>query len=559
MNPYIDGNGNEEDFNNPFENDFNKENNNQNNQFNNPYESNNFQNNENNNDEEDHYMNPFANETKEQNDKTSGNPFEEHNENNPFENDFQQSKMPLFEDFEKSVSNPYINENFNNKNQNNDNNQFNNNNNNNNFNDKNNFNGSSNYDFQNGNSYINNFGGPINSQNQNNMCNPFQTFGNNNVNPNPQHQPISADNNSKEEITIKKMISTCQNYYQKGSELFENYQIKDAIIKLISAIKGLDGLKETIKTKLTNYTNYLPEIESLRKKIYSTVQQYRLMLYQLIPLKFRAVPYNPNDNLFEFSKRYVLTNPFITFDDIYDGTGEERNIKASLLDNYNRAQRTNHKNLLIYGPRGSGKTLAVHALANNIGAKIAQIEGLELFQIPYFVKEFIKAAFEIQQTKPLIVYVRNLDTIYKAINAFNFLFDKVSSSIGNVLFVASTCVPIEYLPKDISKKFYYIYCIRPALHNQKGELLEFLIKKLGIKINMGNEELKAFANSNFRTHSNNDLFNVLKTAIDSKKENYPKEDQDNIYNDGLDINDLMKAIDAVPGSMNSNVMKAYYL
>ena len=521
--------------------DFHQGINNQNHQIENPYQSINSKAGKSNNNGE-NYVDPFANKTPDQSLMSSGgNIFEENDGKNPFE--IQQRNLPTFENLENSVSNPYISQNTIEKN-----NQFYN------IKYKDKANNNNKYGRQRTYDSIN-----YQNQNQNNMLNPFKPIDNNN-NSNKQKEQMPT-NNQNEEEKIKEIIFKCQNNYKEGTELFENYRIGEAISKLAKAINILDRLKENIKTKKVKFTNYLIEIESLRKKIYLAAQQYRMMIYQLIPLKFRAVPYNQNDNLLEFSKRYILTTPFITFDDIYDGTSEENKIKTALINIYNKSQRANKKNLLICGPRGSGKTLAVHALANNLGAKIAQIEGLELFRIPYFIIHFTKAAFEVEQTKPLIIFVRNFETICqdsKAFNEFRFLFDKVCSSKGNVIIVVSTCVPFKNLPKNIYEMFSYTYCIRPALNEQKSELFKFITEKLNIKINMNNETLKTFVNQSFRDYSNSDLFNVVKTALDIRKENHSKENQDNIYNDELEIDDLMKSLNIVPGSLTPQILKFYY-
>ena len=97
-------------------------------------------------------------------------------------------------------------------------------------------------------------------------------------------------------------------------------------------------------------------------------------------------------------------------------------------DYFKKSQRMGYKNLLLYGPGGSGKTLAVHALAYDLKGKVAQIEGLELFKISYFSKELVHYAFGYQQFKPLIVYIKNIEKMFSNMSNFNFLYDKTSSS-----------------------------------------------------------------------------------------------------------------------------------
>ena len=94
----------------------------------------------------------------------------------------------------------------------------------------------------------------------------------------------------------------------------------------------------------------------------------------------------------------------------------DKKLKFVMNDYFQKSQRMGYKNLLLYGPRGSGKTLAVHALANDLKGKVAQIQGIELFKIPYFSKEFIKHAFGYMQFKPLIVYIKNMEEMLSNMN-----------------------------------------------------------------------------------------------------------------------------------------------
>ena len=563
--------------NNPFENndDYNPYGNKNNDtaQFSNPFEG--ESNNNINND-----FNPY-----DDNNNNNGNPFDENNENNPFENDFENNdnynnnfnsdnnndSLPSFQNFQES--NPYIKKNSNNKDYNsNNNNNMNNNRNNNNRNNNNNMNNNRNNNNRNnnnnmnnnrnnnnmnynnhGNNYLNNFGGPT----ENSYNSPPNPFGNNNQyynNNNNQMNPQDAKR-------IKAIMDTCESLYNKSYNQYESFDIRGAIMTLCKSIKGLDGLKQTIINKKTSFSSLIPKITSLRNKAFSNLQEYRIMLYLIIPLKFRPIPYNECDPLNEFVKRYLLTEPFITFDDIFDSTlDQNKSLKFVMIDYFKKSQRLGYRCLLLYGPKGSGKTLAVHALANNLGGKVAQIQGTELFKIPYFAKEFIKVSFNYQQFKPLIVYVKNMEEMFSSITNFNFLYDRTTSSkLQNVIFIASTTKPVQMLPKNISEKFHYVHCIRPADKNQKSNYIKFISQKIGIQINMSDQDLNTYAFQNLHNYSNEDIFNLIKTAIELKKKEIGQDEENRVYKEGLSGSDMLKALDSAPGTLSEEEIKYYYL
>ena len=545
------------DNNNKNNNYCNKENTNNNNDINNnnnfnPYEEENNNNpninqNDNNNYNNNNNFNPYE----EANDNNHDNPFENNNKYNPFENNFEDNnnnfnnnnnenndnqRLPSFQNFEENTLNPYLNNN----------NNFNNNN----FNE-NNLN-NINYNNNQANNFHNNFGGPMDNQNI-----PPNPFGNDN----PYNNNQGKHNNAEDAKRIKAIMDKCLSLYKQSSNQYENFNIKEAIKTLCKSIKGLDGLRQTILNKKTSFNSLLPKITSLRNKAFSNLQEYRINIYELIHLKFRPVPYKETEQLQDFVKRYLLTEPFISFEDIFDPAFDEsKKLKFVMNDYFKKSQRMGYKNLLLYGPRGSGKTLAVHALAYDLKAKVAQLEGLELFKIPYFAKELARYAFGYMQFKPLIVYIKNIEQMFSNMSYFNYLYDKTSSSsLKDIIFIASTTIPVQQLHKDISSKFHYVYCIRPADKSHKYDYIKFISEKLGIKINMSEQELNTFAFQNLNNYSNEDIFNLIKAAIEIKKNTIGNNEQNQAYKEGLNENDIIKAFNSVRGNLTPEIMKYYYL
>jgi len=257
-------------------------------------------------------------------------------------------------------------------------------------------------------------------------------------------------------------------------------------------------------------------------------------------------------NLETFSKKFILSCPFVSFTDIYDPTNDKnKTIQSVLTEIYQRSTRTGNKSLLLYGPRGSGKTLSVHALANHIGAIVAQVEGLNNFKIQYFVKEFSRVMTEYASKKPVIIYLRNIETLVKnALNELLFLFDKFSNNKKNILFVASSSFPLNSLPKQL--KFYYVNCINCASQKTKYGLFKFLTDKFGITVNMPEQDLINFVYQNLKNYSNYDVFQVIKMGLDLKKQN-----GENLGE--FDRTIIEKAIRLVPGSLSPQVIQGYSL
>jgi SpoVK/Ycf46/Vps4 family AAA+-type ATPase len=276
------------------------------------------------------------------------------------------------------------------------------------------------------------------------------------------------------------------------------------------------------------------------------------MTYQLVLALFKTIKYDPKIDLETFSKKFILSCPFVSFADIYDPTTDKNKaIQKVLSEVYERSLRTGNKSLLLYGPRGSGKTLAVHALANQTGAILAQVEGLNNFKVKYFVKEFARITSEVVSKRPIFIFLRNIETLVNnALPELLFLFDKFSNFKKNILFICSSSVPLNALPKQL--KFYYVQCINCANQNTKYGLFKFLTNKFGITVDMPEQDLMNFVYQNLRNYSNYDVFLVIKMGLDLRKQNGGNLGE-------FDRNILEKAIKAVPGSLSPQVIQAYYL
>ena len=469
------------------------------------------------------------------------NPFEANNNNANNDNNVNENRKFL-DGFENPVGLNDLpnNNNFaNNNNYGNNNNNFGNNNNNfgnnnNNFgNNNNNYGNNNNF---NRNNYMNNFGGPSNYNNNNNNFNPNNNFNNN-------------DQNIKK---IQNIITVCDTKFKNAVTQFKNYQIIESKKSLAYLINTLSSLEKTVKEKNQFASSLLPNITSLKNTIMNKYSEYNYFTYILTSNLFQNIQYQKNYDLVKFCEKFMTTRPFVTFEDIYDtSTNPNMSTKQSLLEIYNKAQRTGYKSLFLYGPNGSGKTLYVHALANELGAVLGQLDSIQIIKVQYLVKEFARLITE-YINKPIIVYVKNVDSLCKfgALGEIMFLHDKFNTYKKNVLFICSSNFPIKNIPQQL--KFKYIQLVNSANQSNKYNLFKFLINKFGIKVSMDENDLSNFVYQNFKNYSNGDVFQVIKCAMDLKKQS-----GGNVFE--LGRNELEQALKTKKGSLDQQCMQYYGL
>ena len=91
--------------------------------------------------------------------------------------------------------------------------------------------------------------------------------------------------------------------------------------------------------------------------------------------------------------------------------------------------------------------------------------------------------------------------------------------------------------------------------------MKFIGKKLGINFNITEKDFTGFIYQNLQNFSNEDIFNLIIGAIDMKKNKLGKEDDmlEQVYKDGINIEDLHNALNVVHGSLTPEDIKNYYL
>ena len=131
-----------------------------------------------------------------------------------------------------------------------------------------------------------------------------------------------------------------------------------------------------------------------------------------------------------------------------------------------------------------------------------------------------------------------------------FLIDKFSTSKNKILFICSSALPLKNLPPQIASKFIYHLCICTP-PNMKLPLFRFIANNSGSKLNMSDQEINNYYNI-LRNYSNGDIFQVLKTACDLKKQN-----GDNSL--GITSGFIDKALQIIPGSIPQQLIQMYCL
>jgi Cdc6-like AAA superfamily ATPase len=360
----------------------------------------------------------------------------------------------------------------------------------------------------------------------------------------------SKNNDEQNKKTIENMIKICDNKFKNAINQFKSYQINESKKSLNYLITTLTSLAKTVEEKNQFGISLLPDITSLKNNIQNKLYEYNYFTYILNQNLFSNIQIPRNFDLVKFAENFIIPRPYITFDDIYDTSLDPKKpTQKVLLDIFNDSQITGYKTLYLYGPKGSGKTLYVHALACQLGAVLGQLDNLQNIKIQYFVKEFARLITE--YNRPIIVFVKNVDLMAReALGEILFLHDKFNSEERRVLFVCSSQYPLRNLPPQL--KFKYIQLINCANQSHKYNLFKFFFEKFGIKLTMSESDFNNFVYQNFRNYSNRDIFNLIKFMMDMKKQI-----GESVFEIGR--TELENAMKARPGSLDPQSMQFYYL
>ena len=394
------------------------------------------------------------------------------------------------------------------------------------------------------NSYINNSQNNI-FDNNNNKVGRVSSINNNSITPNNK-----ISNNNADIQKMRNIIKICETKYQTAISQFKSVKIPEAKSALSTIIKSMDTLQNKIDETDPNTTSLLSKIATLKKDSQMKLNEYNFMTYQLALKLFKNINYNSRMDLETLAKKFIIYNPFISFDDIYEpSNSQNKTLKGVLSKAFNDLQYSKFRAILLYGPSGSGKSLVAHALAHHLGGVLGQIEELTYYKIPFFVKEFPRVLLE-STVRPLVIYIKNIDKVMnKALQELVFLYDKFNTAKRKLIIVVSSSLPVEYLPKSI--RYEYIYCIKSIHINAKFDLFKFITDKFGMKM-IDEDEIMDFIKNNHRSYSNFDIFKVVKCCLDLNNKNGKSLS-------GLDKSTLEEATKMIQGSLSPKVIQYYHL
>lgn len=330
---------------------------------------------------------------------------------------------------------------------------------------------------------------------------------------NVTNQTINLEEDRKKTDAI---LNGCISIRKDAILNYEKTKIQEAIEILNDEKRRLIKLQNFIENKATHLRDYLQYIIKTINENNKLLSQYNLSIYTKTPQIFSYKPKDKNKSTIQYINSYISENPFITFNDIYDPT-EEKNLKKFMTETYRKAIISKNKTLLLYGPKGCGKSLTAMAIANHIKAKFIQIDDLKFFI------EDNKFAFELSNLsvarQPIIVYLKYIDAMYPALKFIYFFLDKIinGKTDNKILIIASCICKPEQLPKELYQYFIYLFYIGPFLLKFKKGYIEFICQKLGITLTMSNENWIRLCQETFADYSNEDIMKVIIDAKESKE------------------------------------------
>lgn len=356
-------------------------------------------------------------------------------------------------------------------------------------------------------------------------------------NPNPQEAKAVGILKKTEakladaEAALKKLdLATCDNN-----------------VKVI--LRVLDGLKSTVANYPSAFQfNML--IEKLLKRVRKLNSSLTLFKYRYLSAKFRSINYVNGQNLSDFARKFMVT-PFFNFDDVFD---PQKNYENLFMSFWGGASSKRNRFVLLYGPKGSGKTLLVHALARKVQAKLVQLEDLRFFNIPFFGKEIHKLLESFKE--PFILYIKNIEQLVSVSNQIEYFIENLTVMKTPCLLMCSTqYYPTFFLPK-FQAYFYNKSLICCGNNAVKPHFVKFLYDKMGVKYTGEPSQLQQLLCSVPYCYNYEDLFKAVKETVDYQKNKLLIEDMNDM---ALTFDDFALVLKSLPGSIDPQAAKAYNL
>ena len=317
------------------------------------------------------------------------------------------------------------------------------------------------------------------------------------------------------EPNYNNIFETCIKTYDETLNYYNENKIKIIDLKKIEKIKKI---LLTLIVKIEK-TGNLELIKKCKLKLFE-------IKFEIINKISEYYPLNDKNNIESYIRSRIINNEFlINFKDIF--LIPSNNFKDYYEKYFKIINFRQNKNILLYGPKGCGKTLISQCFAgieNNI--KYIMINNENFFTIEGFSRSFIQI---IKLNQPIVIFFKNINKLLSPIlNRFNSIIDYLNTIENNKIYIIASCNHPNEISNETKNKF-KIEFIPPIINvNDKINYIKYLSKLSGIPLNLSEDDYMKVAIS-LRNFSNEDMKNLI-IYCNSITNNITKDDMINNIN-----------------------------
>ena len=298
---------------------------------------------------------------------------------------------------------------------------------------------------------------------------------------------------------FNKYFENCIKIYNQSLNDYKvnKINILDLKNKIEKIIEILSKLKERNNTE--NLNQILEFIKNCKLKLFE-------MKFETINKFSEYKPLNRNTTTIEgyINSRVISNDYLINFKDIF--LIPTNNVKDRFEKNFKIINYKQNKNILLYGPKGCGKTLISQCFAgieNNIN--YIMINDINFFSVEGFVSSFIKI---IPYKQPIVIFFKNINLMKSILNRLNSIIDFLNSKKDNKIYIIASCNHPNEILKDTLEKF-KIEFIPPIYGvNDKISYIKYLSKLTGIPLYLTEDDYMNVV-IKLRNFSNEDMKNLI--------------------------------------------------
>ena len=298
---------------------------------------------------------------------------------------------------------------------------------------------------------------------------------------------------------FNKYFENCIKIYNQSLNDYKMNKITFLVLK--GKIEKIIEILSKLKVKTNNTDNL--------NKIIELLKNCKLKLFEM---KFETLnkiseykPLNENLSIEGYINSRVISNEYlINFKDIF--LIPTNNVKDRFIKNFKIINYKQNKNLLLYGPKGCGKTLVSQCFAgieNNIN--YIMINNINYFSVQGFISSFIKI---IPYKQPIVIFFKNINLMTPILNRLNSIIDILNSKKDNKIYIIASCNHPNEIPKDLLDKF-KIEFIPPIFNlNDKINYIKYLSELTGIPLYLNEDDYMNVV-IKLRNFSNEDMKNLI--------------------------------------------------